>query len=442
MPTIVVPMRVTCVHERVRSRRSGSILIALLVPAILTATTIRFSVNVPYWDEWEWADLAYHAKTGTLTFAQVLAPHNEHRNTVPNVVFLLLDRWGSWNILHEQLVSLALIIAAQVALWRLVRRTIPGIRGSMAFAAMAVVLCSLGQWENFALGYNIGWNICTAAAILLVALLTARRRSWKHLTLAAVTVAVASFSSGQGLLLGPVGVLAIVLVPRKPFRTLAPWLIAVVAVIALYYTDYHSTSTVKPARPDEALACLRYALAFLGAAIRAGSGVEQTIDAGVMLLAALVVAALPSIVRRTRTGLVRNAPWYAFGLYAILGAIFTSESRVHLGVESAMTSHYVAIALFLQLAIIGLVASSWPRMRGPSRAGWRVALTIGSGLAIGMELHGMRGLQDYAADRHAEIRALQRGDPELIRLAYPYPRRFAHLLEELRAIGDGPFAPV
>jgi hypothetical protein len=241
--------------------------------------------------------------------------------------------------------------------------------------------------------------------------------------------------------LGPVGVLAIVLVPRKPYRTLAAWLIAVVAVVALYYTDYHSTSTIKPARPDEVLACLRYALAFLGAAIRAGSGVEQAVDAGAVLLAALVVAALPSIVRRSRTGLVRNAPWYAFGLYAILGALFTSVSRVQLGVESAMASHYVAIALFLQLAIIGLVAASWPHMRGPSRAGWRVALTVGSALAIGMELHGVRGLQEYAADRHAEIQALKRGGPDLIRLAYPYPRRLAHLLEELRAINDGPFAP-
>jgi hypothetical protein len=161
------------VLEHLRSRRTGSVIIALLAPAILTATTIRCSVNVPFFDEWEWADLAYHAKTGTLTFAQIVAPHNEHRNTVPNVVFLLLDRWGSWNILHEQLVSLALIIVAQLALWRLVRGTIPGIRGTMAFAAMAVVLCGLGQWENFALGYNIGWNICTAGAIVVVALLTA-----------------------------------------------------------------------------------------------------------------------------------------------------------------------------------------------------------------------------------------------------------------------------
>jgi hypothetical protein len=58
---------------------------------------------------------------------------------------------------------------------------------------------------------------------------------------------------------------------------------------------------------------------------------------------------------------------------------------------------------------------------------------------MGMQIHGMIGFQRFAADRHAEIRALAHGG-DLKRLAYPDLDRLALLLAELRAIGDGPYA--
>ena len=418
-----------------------ALLVAWLAPLALLAATIRFSVNVPYQDEWEWADLAYHAKTGTLTFSQIYAAHNEHRNTIPNLVFLLFDRFGSWNILYEQLFSVAVIVAGLAVLWRLTRRRIPGTRGAITFAAISLLVCGFGQWENLALGYNIGWNICTSAAFAVVALLVTPSRSLRHVVAAAAVATIASFSSGQGLLMWPVGLAAIALVPRYPYRTASAWLVVALVVIGLYYTDYHNGSPVTPARPNEALACLQYTLALLGTPLRSGSGVEQATDVGGFLLAALLIAALPDVIRRTPSSFVRNAPWYALALYALLGAAFTAASRVHLGLESAMASRYFAIAVFLPVAIIGLVATSWPRIRPPSRVGWRFAFTAGIALMVGMEIHGLRGFEQYAADRHAEIRALRDHGSDLKRLAYPYPTRLAHLLDELRIIKDGPYAP-
>lgn len=413
--------------------------IAVLAPLILIVSTIRWSVDVPFWDEWDWADLVYHARTGTLTFAEIVAPHNEHRNTIPNIVFVLLDRFGSWHVFHEQLVSLAIIIGGQIVLWRLIRRTVPGARGAMTFAAMSFVVCGLGQWENFALGYNIGWNICTTAAIAVVALLSARRRTGWHVALAAAIAFAASFSSGQGLLLWPVGLLTIALVPRNARRSATAWMLAGVVVIALFYTDYHVVASGQGARLGDALPCVVYALTYLGSALRDGSGNVQATIGGVVLAAAFCIVTWADVAHRERSTMVRHAPWYAFALYALLGAAFTAAARVRMGLDSATANHYVAVALFLELAIVGLVASSWPRLRGSSRRNWRVALMAGAILAVGAEFHGMVAFKEYAADRRLEIDELQRGGPDLVRLAYPDPDHLAHLLAEMRAVHDVPY---
>jgi hypothetical protein len=322
--------------------------VSLLAPTLLAITTIRLSVNVPFYDEWEWADLSYHARTGTLTFSQLYAPHNEHRNTIPNLVFLLIDRLASWNVLDEQLFSLAVLVAGLVILWRLMRRTISGTRGAIAFAAMSVALCSLGQWENFGLGYNIGWNICTTAVIAVVALLTAPRRSWKHVVLAALIAALASFSSGQGLLLWPIGLFAIILVPREPYRTSVAWFAVAVAVVAAYYSDYHVISPTPLAGLGQAASVVQYSLTYLGYAIRSGSGLVQAEFFGAAVLLALALAFCADL-QADRGRFARNAPWYALALYALLGAAFTAVTRLNLGLETATESHYFAIAVFLQV---------------------------------------------------------------------------------------------
>jgi hypothetical protein len=426
--------------RRLLSRRAIATTIAVCAPLLLIVSTIRWSVDVPFLDEWDWADLAYHSRTGTLSFAEIIAPHNEHRNAIPNLVFLLFDRFGSWNILHEQLFSLAVIVVGQVILWRLVRRNIPGTRGALTFAAMSLVLCSLGQWENFALGYNIGWNICTTAAIAVVALLTAHRRSAKHLALAAALAGAATFSSGQGLLLWPVGLAAIALVPRDLPRSAVAWLVAGALVVVLFYTDYHVAPAVQPAGLRDALSCVLYAFTYIGTALRGGSGSTQATITGALLVGAFCVAAWTRASRFTRVQVVRHAPWYAFGFYAILGAAFTAVARVRMGPDSATASHYVAVALFLEIAIVGLVAASWPQLRRSSRRNWRIAFVAAAVFALGTEIHGIVSFQRYAADRHREIGELKSGGRDLTQLAYPYPARLTRLLDEMGAVHDVPFA--
>src|SRR5436305_137905 len=58
---------------------------------------------------------------------------------------------------------------AQIAAGFLVPGTTGPSRRRPLFAVISVLLWSLAQWGNFALGYNIGWNVCTAALFVVLA---------------------------------------------------------------------------------------------------------------------------------------------------------------------------------------------------------------------------------------------------------------------------------
>src|ERR1700738_3534268 len=116
-------------------------MIATLGIPVLVALVFRRAVEVPFWDEWEWADLVYAAHRHTLTFGQLWAPHNEHRIFVPTLIMLGLDAAGGWSVVREQVVSLAMLALTQLIVWLLIRRTVPvGRRGVCFLAATALLL--------------------------------------------------------------------------------------------------------------------------------------------------------------------------------------------------------------------------------------------------------------------------------------------------------------
>lgn len=413
--------------------------VAILAPMVLVMLTLPFVVNIPFMDEWEWTSLAYHARTGSLTLDLIFAPHNEHRNTVPNLIFVALDRFGGWNVGRESALSLALIVVSDVLLWRLVSRTMSGSRRYVTFALLSLLLCSFGQWENFALGYNIGWNICTLCVIATVGLLTSPTRTLRSVALAALAAAAATFSSGQGLLLWPCGLVALCLVAHRTAASVGIWCASAMLAVIVFEAGYHpGPLAVPPGAVPTSVAA--FTLTFLGAALRNGSGWVQALILGttmVLLFGAACWAGIVATPRRAHREAC--AAWVVFGAYALLGAGVTALARRAFGVDSALQSHYAAIALFLPLGTIGLVASAWPHLASRQRRPWLFAAAALIVLIAGVDVHGVVALQRYAADRRAEIAAIAKGDASVTVLAYPRAGELARMLQELREVHDGPY---
>jgi hypothetical protein len=229
--------------------RPAALAAAFVMPAIVLALMIGRFVNVPFLDEWSWTALSVALHHGTLTWNVMIAQHNEHRNVVGNLVFAAIDRTIGWNVLAEQLVSFALLCLAQAAAWFVIRATTPPPRRLVLFAVCSLLLWSLAQWENLALGYNVGWNACTAAAFVVLAALADSARLWR-VSVAAGAAAIATFSSAQGALLFPVA-FALVAIDRRSHTRGLVLLAAVAAVTGAAFLDGY-TSRAGAARPSAA----------------------------------------------------------------------------------------------------------------------------------------------------------------------------------------------
>ncbi len=406
---------------------------------MLTAI-VATGVNMPFADEWVWADTAFKLHGGTLTWADLWAQHNEHRYVFANLVFVALDELGGWNVVREQCVSLALAVAAQLVLFHLVRERLPGRRGLVAFAAASLLLYSLGEWENFLVGYNLGWHVCSACALAVVYFTTRRHRRWRDVGYAMAVATVASYSLGPGLALWGVGVVALVLARRDRRRVCAAWLAAAVLCIGVYYIGYQPYTVGDAAAQHQLGLLAQYTLAYLGAPLGGWLGPAGAMLVGLCLLASLAAFAVADL-RADAAGRrgVRLAPWYALAAYPLAVAPLTAHSRVGLGVVQALGSRYEAITELLPIALIGLLAAHYRQLGAVGREIALAACILAALGYAGMQFDGGSRWVSYVGERHIALNAILTGAPDAWRLSYPDPGAFARLAAEARALGDGPF---
>jgi hypothetical protein len=411
--------------------RRISLTAALAMPVIVLLLMVMRAVNVPFLDEWSWAALSVALHNGTLTWPMIAAQHNEHRNVVANLVFLAIDRTIGWNILAEQLVSFVLLAIAQVAAWLVVRATTAPARRWPLFAVISLLLWSLAQWENFALGYNVGWNVCTAALFVLLAALAPRIDAPRMLIALGATV-IATFASAQGVLLMPIGLALVARNARPRWPALIVWSIVAAATLAAFLHGYvPGPSSGGPA----VLTFVVYLLAVLGTPIGAWWGLSGSVAVGALGLIAFAVLAF-----RCRGESLALAVWSCAAFYAIANAVLIAGSRFALGFDSALSSHYAALSMFLYIAIAGLAAPAWESIaRGPRWAVIAAGIVIAYGV-LDADLHGNRAWQLYTIARHDEVCALARhDDAALTTLADADTAGVEREAAELSAVHDLPY---
>jgi hypothetical protein len=405
--------------------------VSFVMPLVVLLLMVKRAVNVPFLDEWSWAELSVTLHRGTLTWPMIAAQHNEHRNLVANLIFLGIDRSIGWNILAEQLVSFALLAVAQIAAWLLVRATTAPARCWPLFAVISLLLWSLAQWENFALGYNVGWNVCTAALFVLLAALAPRVDATRVLIALAATL-VATFASAQGVLLMPIGLVLVARDARLRWPATIIWSVAAAAMLVAFLHGYEG---VPSGSAPPLLAFVVYFLAVLGTPIGAWWGLSGSVAVGALGLIGFGILAW-----RCRTESLALTVWSCAAFYAIANAVLIAASRFALGFDSALSSHYAALALFLYVAVAGLAAAAWEPIVRTSR--W-VLIAAGVIIAYGVldaDLHGNRAWQLYTIARHDEVCALARhDDAALVTLADADTGWVEREAADLVAVNDLPY---
>jgi hypothetical protein len=197
----------------------GYILICLLgvaIPLILILILIlKYAVNVPFGDDWAMVPLFKHIDTGSLTFGDLWAQHNEHRILFPRLVILALAYTTHWHLGVEMLTSTAISLFSIIMIVFIIWKTI----NNKVIATITTILSSAwfystAQWENWLWGWQIEWFMCVAAflgATALLATSSGKNQSRFKYLLVFLFGVVATLSLGSGVLVWPILVLWLLL---------------------------------------------------------------------------------------------------------------------------------------------------------------------------------------------------------------------------------------
>lgn len=353
---------------------------AAVPPLFLVGFHIAYAVDVPRWDQWDFAPFLARAAAGELGWRDFWAPHNEHRIALPRLAMLAAARLSGWNLLWEARLNLALGGFLFLLYAGILRRG--GGPSGAALALTSVLAFSVAQWENWFLGWQmqIFMNLIAAAACLWI--LSGARGALPIVAAAALAVS-AALSFANGLLLAPMG--AALLYLRGLHRGAACWLAGGAAFSALYV---HGLAFGGGGEAPGAWTALHlaYPLAYIGGPVWPYEPVGAVILGALGLAAWLwrlhaLHAAAPSQPDPQRIF------WAALGAYALGSACLTAFARGEDGLEQALSARYVTIALVFWISLIGLwrLPGGIPSARIPAFKAAATALALA---ACAASLHG------------------------------------------------------
>jgi hypothetical protein len=349
-----------------------AVCISILPACLIFALILKYGVDVPHWDEWEYVKFFEKFSQGTLTLGDLFAQQNEFRQFFPNLIFVGLGWLTRWDKRYELLVSLALASLVSINIYRLEKLTIGGspARRITIYVLSNLLIFSPVQYQNWLLGMQIIYFMPIACVTTCLVITYSQLSPRVKLLLCMGLATISTFSSANGILcwLLVLPLLAWTTSPRQANRKwlMLVWIAAFVASAALYFYGYHkpaghpslSESLIHP------LKAFSYFLVLLGKALEPGEafsllGLSRTLQkiiagiTGLCLAAFFVVSAF--YLRREMKRNRRVAAWLMLGTYSIATAMLITVGRAGFGVEQAFSSRYTTFTLYLPIALLHLI---------------------------------------------------------------------------------------
>ncbi len=361
----------------------------------------HYSVNVIFGDQWDDITVINHSYSNLFDWASLWAQHNENRIFFPNLIVVLLAHNANFNIqLEEYLGAVMLVAATALLIWAHKRRTrsVPW----LYYCPVAIVALSTVQYENALWGFQMAWYLvllCLAAAIALVDRV---KLTWLALFGAVAAAVVGSFSSLQGLLIWPAG-LVLLYHRRRKARLLVAWVVAAMTSSTIYLYNFNTSANAgSPSHGyvlHHPLAAVKFYVFEVGDIVGLprqynGPGSNPVLLLGlvILVLAALVVVAYGF--RRDSSG--GGPVGIALICVGLLFVVIVTVGRVRFGYLGASASRYTTYDLLIPIGIL-LTVLGRPR-RAVQQPGGRTSVesaTVG-GRSIRRSASGLPGWIDRA----------------------------------------------
>jgi hypothetical protein len=327
----------------------------------------HYAINTIVGDQFDDLTVIHQSYLHGFDWGSLWAQHNENRIFFPNLIVIFLARTTHFNVKIEEYLSAVMLVTAMTLLVLALRRRAPTIP-MLYYCPVFALGFSFVQWSNTTWGFQMAWYLVLLTLVVAIYLLDRPRLTWLIFGAAVVTAVVGSFSSSQGLLIWPAGL--ILLYHRKrPFPYVAAW-IGLALVTAVAYL-YHLQSAGPSPRLvlDAPLAALKMYLFALGDIVGFQVNFGQRGNIGVLALGAVIfivaiaVLILYGLNRDFRGGNPIGLSLICVGL--LFDALIT-EGRLIFGYVGASGSRYTTMDLLVPIGIYLTLLDRSPRIRPPT----------------------------------------------------------------------------
>jgi hypothetical protein len=223
------------------SRPSWLLWATIAIPPVLYLVFVyHFAVDSFFGDDWSLAPLAHSAIAGNLSFGQLWAQYNESRLFVGAVVVSAFA-WGDHLDLRSLLIFSALVLTGSYGLLLLlVRKYLERPLGPLLVLVVGALWFSLADVQNVLWAFQVSWYLTLFWFVaMLCALLLPAQRTWLWLGLGIGVAAVGSFTTLQGFLLWPVGLVALMWM-RRNAAEIGIWCAGALVTALAYFPGYNS----------------------------------------------------------------------------------------------------------------------------------------------------------------------------------------------------------
>ncbi len=332
----------------------------------------HYQVNALWQDQWDDVPVIRQSFGHFPDWSSLWLQHVDNRIFFPNLIVVALAHTLHYNIIVEEYIGAIMLFAATaLIIWSHKRRS-PN-TPLLYYCPVAFLMLTLAQWQNTLWGFQMAWYLVVLSFALTIALLDWHRFAWPIFIVAAIVAIVGSYSSLQGLLIWPVG-LVLLYHRRRPLWAFIAWIATAGATTALYFHNFTSSAAFNPSKTVLQLPffAVKFFVFALGDVVGVQEGVHDPANGWVMafgvviLVLAVLVLVRCGIRRDERSGAPIGIVLILFGL--LFDALIT-QGRVFFGYFAASASRYTTNDVLVLVGIYLTVLSGAPsRVRAKPRA--------------------------------------------------------------------------
>jgi hypothetical protein len=382
-------------HYLFLNRIFFSVLYALIF-IILFWLVARFAVNVPYWDQWDFAQYLIGFYEKKLSLPEFLfIQHNEARLVFPFLIEIILGYFSNYNVIWEIYFEIFLLIFISLILFYVFMKEFKEVRFNyFYFIPILLLLVTFRQYSNYLWGFQINYYLCILAVLASIYLLLQYDRPGGYVfALSMATIGIFSFL--LGLLLIPIGALILVQRHRKKPELLG-WIIFSITVLAIYFWNWTKPGHIQSVMNFNSAADLTsYILVNVGSPL-ADTVISAAASGFIVLILSLIV--LFYIYKRNL--IKENYFWIYIMIFSFACSLVNGIGRTNWGISNAFVSRYTPFAIIGIISLYCLILALFvaPTTVG-KRKNWYSFLlgSIAILLALGLISGNIQGFQEFSS---------------------------------------------